>query len=109
MSVLKLDHLIDKITDYFRVKLDIIKLDAVEQGSAFIIRLIALLLLGTLSLLTLIFLAIGTAIALNYYFTNGYSGYFIVAGLFALLMIGFWFLFKNGVLQNILAKLILGK
>lgn len=99
----KLDQLVDKIIDYFKVKLDLIKLDMVAQGSEFIIRLLSLLVVACLSLFFVFFLSMGMVILINIWLENVYAGYFIMSGFFGMLMLVLFILFKKGVLQGFLA------
>lgn len=107
MSVLKLDQLVDKITDYFKVKIDLIKLDLIEQGSNFTIRVLAMMIIVGLSLLAVLFVSLGLVMLLNSKMDSVFVGYFIVGGLFVILIGLCWILFKKGILQGFLAEQIL--
>ena len=79
---------------YLEVKVELLKLDVKEQMGHYLMK--SSIMLGSFItfLIIILFLALGLAMYLNSIFDNQYSGFFIVASFFTLVVF-LLFLFRN--------------
>ena len=105
--MLRVKPLIDKIISLIKIKADQLKLELISKFSKFLSFSIYIFTLVTLSLLMLIFLSLGIAVAFNEYLMSAYWGYFIASGFFLLMIIVFLCIFRFRKIQNWLEKVII--
>jgi Putative Actinobacterial Holin-X, holin superfamily III len=96
---LHLDSLIENVTGFAEAKLELYKMEIREDVAKVLSRAIVYATIGFFGFLLLMFLSIGLAHYLNTYFTETYVGFWIVAGLYAVVFVIF-LLFKKGIDKN---------
>lgn len=97
---LKIDELIDALTEYVKVKLELIKLGMIEEISEIIAQVIALFLMLSVFLFFLAFGSISVAAYLNELLHSGYLGYTIMTGFYLLVLFVFLYLLRSGKLKE---------
>lgn len=97
---LKIDELIDTLTEYIKIKLELIKLNMVEELSEIIAQVIALFLILTVFMFFLIFGSITLGAFLNHLWESAYLGYGAVTGVYLLVLLFFVFLLRSGKLKE---------
>tara|TARA_E500000331_G_scaffold301306_1_gene302651 strand:- start:186 stop:521 length:336 start_codon:yes stop_codon:yes gene_type:complete len=101
------NSLIDKIISLIKVKGDQVKLEVISKFSTFLAGSILFLTLVILSLLMLIFLALGIAVIFNEFLMSAYWGYFIASAFFFLMIIMVVWMIRSGKIQNWLEEAII--
>lgn len=91
---------------YLEVKIEIFKLDTQEQLSHYFVKFTFLIGGGLLVLSSCLFLALGLAFYINEATQSKFSGFFIVAGLFFIMMLIIISLRNNRKIQRIFQKII---
>jgi len=99
-KILKIDQLIDHISNYIQVRLDLAKADMLGQLSGVIAGVFSLLLVLFFLAFFCLFVSFGLAILLNDWLGSNYIGYLIVAGFYAILFVLAIVLTKSGVLKE---------
>lgn len=97
---LKLDELIDTLTEYIKIKLELIKLNMVEELSEIIAQVIALFLIFTVFMFFLTFGSITVASFLNHLWQSTYLGYGVVTLAYLLILLFFVYLLRSGKLKE---------
>jgi len=80
-------NLFAELKDYFQVRFDLIKIEFIERSSSLISRLITTVVVAFLSIFIFLFLSIGLALYLGGMAAHASSGFFIVAGIFVILLV----------------------
>ena len=79
--------MIDKLRDYLETKLELAKLKTIDRSAdilASLVVIVSIILLGSLFIL---FISIALALMIGHWLGAAYYGFFIVGGLYALLML----------------------
>jgi len=79
--------LIEKLKDYLETKLELTKLKAIDRSAdilATLIVIVSIILLGSLFIL---FISIALALIIGHWLGAAYYGFFIMGGLYALLLL----------------------
>jgi uncharacterized membrane protein YqjE len=97
---LKIDELIDTLTEYIKIKLELIKLNMVEELSEIIAQVIALFLILTVFMFFLAFGSITLSTFLNYIWGSSYLGYGAVTGVYLVILLFFVYLLRSGKLKE---------
>ncbi len=97
---LKIDELIDTVTEYVKVKMELIKLNMIEELSGIISQLIALTLILTVFTFFLFFGSITLSLFLNDIWHSPYLGYLAVTTFYLLMVFFFVYLLQSGKLQE---------
>lgn len=79
--------LLDKLKVYINNRIDIIRIDFIEKSSQIISKIITAIVISLFSLFIFIFLSIGLALYLGNLMNNTGTGFLIVAGIYALLVV----------------------
>lgn len=79
--------LLDQLKEYVTTRLELFRIDFIEKSSAVISTLITGLIISVFSLFILIFSSIGLALFLGTLVSSTSGGFFIVAGIFLLIVI----------------------
>lgn len=80
-------NLFEKIKEYALNRIEIIRIDFIEKSSEIISKIITGVIIGLFSLFIFIFLSIGLALYLGKLLDDTATGFFIVAGIYALLVV----------------------
>ncbi|MGB3466302.1 MAG: phage holin family protein [Cyclobacteriaceae bacterium] len=84
-KILKIDQLIDKISSYIHVRVDMLKADMMGQLSGIIAGVITILMVMFFMAFVCLFLSLGLASWLNALLNSVVWGYVIVAGFYGIL------------------------
>ncbi|MDA1120704.1 MAG: phage holin family protein [Bacteroidetes bacterium] len=104
MDFLKIGKLIGNLTGYIKVKIELLKLDIIEEVSKGIANIFSFLIVMILGLFVLGFGSLALAVFLNDYLDSSYVGYLIITGLFLLFFgITLW-MAKTGKLKQIIEE-----
>jgi len=96
----KVTELIDTISEYLKIKLELIKLNMIEEISEILSRVIALFLISTVTMFFLAFGSITLAAFLNSVWESTYLGYLAVTGIYLLVLLFFVYLLRSGKLKE---------
>lgn len=94
------NKILDRISDYFRLKLEKMKLELIAQVSRLLAHFIAFLFIGLIAFFFFTFLSLALGAFLNQLLQSPYLGYLIVAGIYLLVLILVFYLLKTRRLQN---------
>ncbi|MGJ8665342.1 MAG: phage holin family protein [Patiriisocius sp.] len=94
----------DKAQEYIENLAEYYKLRLFKYSMKFATSLINMLLLGGIAILLLMFLSVGFALYLNSVFGSMFSGFFIVAGIYLIVIICIVIFGKKIITQRILSK-----
>lgn len=95
-----INKLIDKISEYLRLKGEKLKLDIIAQVSRIMAHILAFLFLGMIAFFLFIFLSLALGAYLNELLSSTYYGYLIVAGAYLILLITIFLLLRTNRIQN---------
>lgn len=98
MSVI--NNLLDKISEYIRLRGEKLKLDIITQVSRLLAHFVAFIFIAIIGLFFLVFLSVATSAYLNEALESTFLGYLIVAGFYLILLIAVWFLLRSNRIQN---------
>ncbi|MBV6646356.1 MAG: hypothetical protein KI790_12955 [Cyclobacteriaceae bacterium] len=107
-KVLLINKLIDKITEYLKLKGDQVKVEAMGHVARVLSVVITYGIIAFIGGFLLFFLSITVAVCLNHLLESTFLGYLIMSGLLFLLVIVLLLVHKTGSLQRWLEGLILG-
>ncbi|MEQ9426127.1 MAG: phage holin family protein [Cyclobacteriaceae bacterium] len=99
---LKIGKLIENLTGYIKVKIEILKLDIIEEVSKGVARIFANLIILVLSLFFLAFFNLAAAVLLNSYLDSDYIGYLIIAAVYFVMLLIVIIMAKNGRLKKMI-------
>lgn len=102
-----INNVVDKLTEYFQVKIDKIKLDLIAQVSKILANFMALILIGVVGLFFFIFGSVALGAFLNEALESVYLGYLILCGFYFLMLIAIFILIKTKVIQRWMEALFL--
>tara|TARA_R110002012_G_scaffold94666_3_gene229119 strand:+ start:13778 stop:14158 length:381 start_codon:yes stop_codon:yes gene_type:complete len=97
---LKIDELIDSVTEYVRIKIELVKLNMIEELSGILAQLIALFLILTVFMFFMFFGSITLSTFLNYLWSSAYLGYGAVTCFYLLALLFFVYLLQSGKLKD---------
>lgn len=100
--------LLEKIENYSKTSIDLIKLKAIDQLSKVLSNAVFGIIIGLLALIFLLFLNLAVAFWLNELLGKTYTGFFIVAGFYFLLML-LLIIFKEQLVKTPLVSSIISK
>lgn len=80
-------NLIDQLKEYVTTRIELLRIEFVEKSSSLISKIITGVIISIFSLFILIFLSIGLAVFLGNLVGSVAGGFFIVAGIFILIVI----------------------
>lgn len=80
-------NLFEQLKEYITTRIELVKIDLIEKSSALISTIISVVIIGFLSVFILIFLSTGLALYLGDLVQSEAAGFFIVAGIYILLVI----------------------
>lgn len=100
-------EIVERITEYFQVKMELIKLKIIGQVSRLLANVLVLFLITLIAFFFVFFLSFSIGSYLNGVLESGYLGHLIVSGFYLLLIIIIFLLGKSGKIQGWLENLIL--
>lgn len=98
MSII--NNLLDKVSNYIRLKGEKIKLEVIAQVSRLLAHFVAFMFIVIIGLFMMVFLSAAAGAYLNSLLESTFWGYLIVAGFYLLLMIVILLLLRTNRLQN---------
>ena len=98
MSII--NKVLDKLTEYLRLKGEAIKLDIISQVSVLLAHVVAFLFLGVIAFFLFIFLSIALSAYLNQVLESFYLGYLIIAGGYLVILVIIFLLLRTRKIQN---------
>lgn len=104
-----INEFVEAIADYLQIKLELVKLNFIEELSEIISKLISLFLILVVFLFFLGFISTALANYLNGILESTFWGHAIVAGFYLLVLFFFFYLFKSGKLKEKIATQIAEK
>lgn len=104
-----IDGLVESIADYFLIKVELLKLNTIEELSGVLSKLISLFLILLVFLFFLGFISTALANFLNVVLQSQYWGHAIVGGVYLLVLLFFYYLLKSGKLKEKIATQIASK
>ena len=102
-----LSTLINRISEYIKVKGQQIKLEVISHVSKLLSHVLVFSFLALLGLFLILFLSFGLSAYLNEALGSAYLGYFVTGGIYLLVLIIIALLAKAGKIQLWIEKLIL--
>lgn len=106
-KVLFFQKLIDKITDYIKLKGEQLKLEVMGHVARVLAHVITFILLGLIGLFFGFFVMLTLAVYLNVVLNSQFFGYLIVTGFLLIILIIVVLMLKSGKAQRWLESLIL--
>lgn len=94
-----LHNVADRIEDYGLSTVEYYKLRLFKSAMKGSVSLVNLLVYGSLSLFVMLFLSIGTALWLNTFFENIFTGFFLIGGLYGFILL-FMFVFGRKIIER---------
>lgn len=95
-----INKLLDKLSEYIRLKGEKLKLDIIAQVSRLLAHLLAFLFLVIIAFFLFIFLSLAAGAYLNVLLESEYYGYLIVAGVYLVLLIIIFLMLRTNRIQN---------
>ena len=95
-----LSTLINRITEYIKIKAQQIKLEIISHSAKFLSHVIVVGFLSVLGLFLMFFVSFGLSAYFNELFGSSYLGYLMVGGLYFLVILIIAILAKTGVIQK---------
>ncbi|XOV92889.1 MAG: phage holin family protein [Bacteroidota bacterium] len=95
-----INKLLDKLTEYIKLKGEKLKLDIIAQVSRILAHVIAFLFLGIIAFFLFIFLSLAVGAFLNELLESTYLGHLIVAGVYLVVLIVIFLLLRTNRIQN---------
>ncbi len=94
------NKLLDKITEYLKLKGERLKLDIIAQVSKILAHVLAFMFLGIIAFFLFVFLSLAIGSYLNVLLNSAYYGYLIIAGSYLLILIVIFLLLRTNRIQN---------
>lgn len=101
------NKLLDKVTDYIRVRGEKLKLDIIAQTSRMLAHLVTFLCIAVILIFLLIFLSFALSAYLNTILNSPHLGFLIVAGIYLIFLIGMIILLRSNKMQAWLETLFI--
>ena len=79
------ESLFDKFKEYLEIRLDLLKLKAIDKSSNLISSCLSMIILLVFGLFFLALFNIGLALLIGYWLGNAFWGFFIVAGFYIII------------------------
>lgn len=106
---LKIGELIENLTGFVKVKIELLKLEILEEVSKGIANLFALVVTLMLGMLVVGFGSITLAIFLNNQFNSEYLGFVAITGFYLLILVVTLIMTKNGKLTEMIEDQLVKK
>jgi uncharacterized membrane protein len=103
-----LEELFERVESYVRINVEIYKLRAVESAAEITSSILANVLIALVAIILFLFLNIGVAIWLGSLLGTPYHGYFLLCGVYLIVLVFLWIfrknLFKKSMTEAIIRK-----
>ncbi len=99
-KLLRLDNLVTNLSGYLEARMELLKIEIREDVANLLAKGLIFGAIGMCGFLFLIFFSVGLAHFLNQYLSVSFAGYWVVAGLYAVVLILF-ILFRNAIAHSI--------
>lgn len=106
---LKIGKLIENLTGFIRVKIELLKLDILEEISKGIASLFSLVVLLILGLFVIAFGSLALAVFLNSHYESPYLGYLVITAFYAVLLVVAFLLARTGKLTDFIEEQLVNK
>ncbi len=106
---LKISKLIENLTGFIKVKIELLKLDILEEISKGIASLFSLVLVLILGLFVIAFGSLALAVFLNSHYGSPYLGYLVITGLYVIILIVVLLLARTGKLTDFIEEQLVNK
>ena len=106
-KILPINRLIDKLTDYIKLKGEQLKLEILSHVARVLAYAITFIIIGLIAAFLGLFAALTLAVYLNYLLDSVFLGYIIVSGLLLVLLLIFVLLLKTEKIQRWLEAMII--
>jgi len=101
------NKLIEKVSEYIRLRGEKLKLDIIAQVSRLLAHLVAFMTIALIALFLVIFLSLALGAYLNAVLESPHLGYLIVAGIYLIILILIVLLLRSNKIQNWLEALFI--
>ncbi|REE05853.1 phage holin family protein [Marinoscillum furvescens] len=98
MSII--NNLVDKLSEYIRIKGEKLKLDIIAQVSRLLAHFVAFMTLAIIGLFLLVFLSLALSSYLNYLLDSPHYGYLIVSGFYLVVFVVILLLLRSNRIQQ---------
>jgi type VI protein secretion system component VasK len=105
-TVFPINKLVDKLTDYIKLKGEQLKLEVMSQVARVLAYVIMFIAIGLVASFLGLFGALTLAVVLNYWLESVFLGYVIVSGLLLIVLIILILLLKSQKMQKWLENMI---
>lgn len=102
-----INKLLDRVTDYIRVRGEKLKLDIIAQTSRLLAHFVTFLCIAVIVLFMLIFLSLALGAYLNAVLNSPHLGYLIVAGIYLIFLFAMIILLRSNKMQAWLETLFI--
>ncbi|MEQ8365029.1 MAG: phage holin family protein [Cyclobacteriaceae bacterium] len=99
-----INNVIDRITDYLKVKGEKLKLDIIASVSRIMAYVISFILILLIGFFFLVFASITTGALINEALESAYLGYLIISGFYLIVLVVVLMLLKTRKIQNLIEK-----
>ena len=106
-KILPINRLIDKLTDYIKLKGEQLKLEILSHVARVLAYAITFIIIGLIAAFLGLFAALTLVVYLNYLLDSVFLGYIIVSGLLLVLLLIFVLLLKTEKIQRWLEAMII--
>lgn len=108
MDFFKINKIKETLSNYVKVKFDLLKLDLTEHLANILAQMIAYFVIILIASIVVIFLSIALAQYLNLLLQSNSIGFLIVAGLYTILLLIIFYLLKSGKLKAFFETQLMG-
>ena len=96
----RIEEITEHLSSYVESRVALLKLEIKEEVAKAMTRVMVIGVVILLALMVLFFFSVGIALFLNQYFEGAYSGFFLVAGLYLVILLVSYVLRKR-ILKNL--------
>lgn len=105
-DILKINKIKDLLSKYIKVKVELLKLDLTEHISNIIAQVIAYLIILLMSMFVLGFASLAVAHTINEYYGSRQLGYWVISGVYFVMLLVILFFLKSGKLGSLIESKI---
>ncbi len=102
-----INNVIDRITEYLKIKGEKLKLDIIASVSKIMAYAISFILILLVGFFFLVFASITIGAIINEALESSYIGYLIISGFYFLMLIILFLLLRTKKVQNLIEKLLM--
>lgn len=99
-EILKIRKLKDALAGYVRVKIELLKLELTEHIAAILAQVVAYFILFNIGMFVIAFASVATANGLNSLLDSEQAGYWIISGVYMIILLITLIYFKSGILRK---------